>query len=50
MLYLDPCVHFHEEELAMLVHEELDGAGTFIVDGLRALHGGFTHTLTQLLA
>ena len=42
VLDLEAGVHLHEEELVRIVrgHDELDGAGTAVVDGLRGVDGG----------
>ena len=49
MLHLNTGVHFHEIEVAVFVYEELDGSNTFVVDGLSAVDGRFTHAFTQFL-
>jgi hypothetical protein len=40
MLDLQPRVHLHEVERAVLLGDELDGAGADVADGLRRRHRG----------
>ncbi len=47
MLDLQPRVHLHEPELAVL-EQELDGAGADVADCLRRLDRGFAHGRAQL--
>lgn len=46
MFYLKSCVHFHEIERIICVHQELDGAGVLVADGERGAH----RQLAQILA
>ena len=48
VLHLDPGVHFHEEEVAPGVQQELDGAGVEVADGLGGLDGGVPDALAQV--
>src|SRR5690625_3950150 len=48
MLDLNPRIHLHEVEVAVLVESELDRTRAFVIDGLSAAHGRFTHPLPQL--
>ena len=32
MFYLDTGIHFHEIEIAVLIHQELNGTNTFIIN------------------
>lgn len=47
--HLNTGVHLHEVE-ALLLPQELDGAGTHVADGLAGSHGGITHGLAHLQA
>ena len=47
VLHLHAGVHLHEEEVAALVQQELDGAGVEVADGLGGLHGGVADALAQ---
>src|SRR5258706_2074252 len=47
MLYLDPRVHLHEIEVAMLVHEKFDGAYALVIDGRSRLDSRISHALAQ---
>src|SRR5580692_4951471 len=49
MLYLDTRIHLHEVEIAMLVHQEFNGAHTLIIDRRSGLDGSLTHAATQFL-
>ena len=42
-------VHFHEVELAILVEQELDGAGIFVVDSLGGEHAKLAHVCALLI-
>ena len=50
VFHLQAGVHFHEEERAVYVVQELDGAGAHVVNGLRGFHGGLAHGFTGVLA
>src|SRR5262245_432192 len=45
MLYLDTGVHFHEIEVAVVIDQELDGAGICVADFLGQFDRGRTHLL-----
>ena len=48
MLDLQAGVHFNEVEPAVLVQEELDGAGIVVVDGLGDRDGRFAHFFAKI--
>ena len=48
MLHLDAGVHLDEVELAVLVHEELDGAGVLVADVGEAAAEGLADLLAHL--
>ena len=48
VLHLHARVHLDKDVVALLIHEELNRAGTFIVDVLTELHGIRTDAITQL--
>ena len=48
VLDLQAGVHFHEEELATGIEQELDRPGADVADGLRSLDRGFAHGPAQL--
>src|SRR3569832_618008 len=50
VLHLQARVHLHEIELAVLVHEEFDGAGVLIFHGLRRAHRELAEQLALLVA
>ena len=50
VFHLQTGVHFHEEERAVNVVQELHGAGAHVVNGLRGFHGGLAHGFTGGLA
>ena len=47
MLHLQAGVHFQKVEVPVLVHEELDSAGAFVIAGQRCFDRCFTHGLAQ---
>ena len=47
MLHLQPRVHLHQVELAVLVQQELHRAGAHVTRGLRQLHRAAAHALAQ---
>jgi len=47
VLDLNPLVDFEEIKTAMVVHDELDGAGVGIVRGLGDFHGGLADFVAQ---
>ena len=47
MLYLQTSIHFEEIEITMLVDEELDGSGAFIMNSLSRSYRSLTHLLTK---
>ena len=49
MFHLQPGVHLHEIEAAILVQQELHRAGAAVVDRLCRLHRGIAHLLAQRL-
>ena len=49
VFHLDPCVHFDEVEVVVLVQQELAGAGVVVVRGLGHAHGGFADVAAHLL-
>ncbi len=48
VLDLEPCVHFHEVEVARAVEQEFDGAGADVADLARNGHGSGSHAHAQL--
>lgn len=50
MLHLDAGVHLHEVELLVLVEQELDGAGAFVVDRLGRRYGCRAHLRAKFVA
>src|SRR5690606_29023197 len=50
MLYLDTGIHLHEIELAVLVHQELDGAHAFVTDSHGAFNSRIAHAFTQVVS
>jgi len=49
MFYLDACVHFHEEEVMVLVEEELDGADIPVMHSLDGFDGNAANFPPELL-
>ena len=49
MLDLDARVHFHEEEVALLVHQELEGAGVGVLHGARRVGDDAAHLAADLV-
>ena len=49
MLDLDARVHFHEEEVALLVHEELERAGVGVLHGARRIGDDAAHLAADLV-
>ena len=49
MLDLDALVHFEEIKIALVIHDELDGAGVGVIGLLGDADGGFAHLLAQFL-
>src|SRR5690349_9183549 len=49
VLYLDTGVHFHEEELAVLIDKEFDGSCSFVTNCLCTFDGGCTHSFTKFV-
>src|SRR5690554_146417 len=49
MFHLYPGVHFHEKEIPLFVHEELNGTCAFITDSLGAFDGCGSHFLPQFI-
>ena len=48
MLHLYTGVHFHEVEVAVLIHQEFYGTHAFVIDGRCSFDGGITHFDTEL--
>ena len=46
MLYLQAGVHFQKVEVSVLVDQELDGAGAFVVAGQSRFDCSLTHGLS----
>ena len=49
MLDLDALVDFEEIEVALVIHDEFDGAGICVVGDLGDAYGRFTHFLAKFL-
>src|SRR5690625_7128250 len=45
VLYLYPCIHLHEIEVQIFIHDEFDSSCPFIVDCLTGIDGGLSHLL-----